>query len=142
MNFFSTQNPGIGGLDELTPSEEVFVMNITSLPYQQGDIIYHNGTNLTVLHPGTSGQFLKTNGAASNPSWATVSGGGTNWDQPYGDKTISYDIDGNVETMIVGSTTLTCSYDIDGNVSTVTDGTNIKTFSYDAEGNVDTITYS
>jgi len=28
----------------------------------QGDILYYNGTSLTRLGPGTSGQFLKTNG--------------------------------------------------------------------------------
>ena len=37
----------------------------------QGDILYYNGTSLTRLGPGTSGQFLKTNGAGANPSWET-----------------------------------------------------------------------
>ena len=41
----------------------------------QGDIIYFNGTNWVRLAPGTSSQVLRTNGAAANPSWATVSGG-------------------------------------------------------------------
>jgi len=36
----------------------------------QGNINYHNGTNWVALAPGTSGQFLKTLGAASNPLWA------------------------------------------------------------------------
>lgn len=76
MNFLFSQNPGVGGLDELTAGEEVFVMNLYSLPYQQGDIIYHNGTALTVLHPGTSGQILKTNGVGANPEWTTGGGGG------------------------------------------------------------------
>jgi len=76
MNFFSTQNPGIGGIDELTPSEEIFVMNLSSLPYQQGDIIYHNGISLTRLPAGVSGQYLQTQGVGANPIWATVSGGG------------------------------------------------------------------
>lgn len=38
----------------------------------QGDILYDNGTSLVRLTPGTSGQFLKTLGAAANPAWATV----------------------------------------------------------------------
>ena len=41
----------------------------------QGDIIYRAGTNWSRLPAGTSGQFLQTNGAGSNPSWETVSGG-------------------------------------------------------------------
>lgn len=36
----------------------------------QGDVIYFDGTNFVRLAPGTSGQFLKTNGAAA-PAWAT-----------------------------------------------------------------------
>lgn len=39
----------------------------------QGDVMYHNGTDNVRLGPGTSGQFLKTNGAAANPEWATLS---------------------------------------------------------------------
>lgn len=38
----------------------------------QGDIVYHNGTTATRLAAGTSGQFLKTLGAAANPAWATA----------------------------------------------------------------------
>lgn len=74
MNFFNAQNPGIGGLEELSPSEEVFVMNLNGLAYERGDILYYNGSALTVLHPGVSGYFLKTNGIDADPEWS-VSGG-------------------------------------------------------------------
>jgi len=40
----------------------------------QGDVMYHNGTDNVRLGPGTSGQFLKTNGAGANPAWADQSG--------------------------------------------------------------------
>mgnify|MGYP001559593284 CR=1 FL=1 len=40
----------------------------------QGDIEYFNGTDRARLAPGTSGQFLKTQGASANPIWATISG--------------------------------------------------------------------
>lgn len=40
----------------------------------QGTILYYNGTDWVVLTPGTSGFFLKTQGAASNPVWATTAG--------------------------------------------------------------------
>jgi len=43
----------------------------------QGDVMYYDGTNYVRLGPGTSGQFLKTNGAAANPAWATATGSGT-----------------------------------------------------------------
>lgn len=36
----------------------------------QGDVMYYDGTNWVRLAAGTSGQFLKTNGAAANPAWA------------------------------------------------------------------------
>lgn len=39
----------------------------------QGDILYNNGTNWVVLNAGTSGQFLRTSGAAANPVWANQS---------------------------------------------------------------------
>lgn len=43
----------------------------------QGDIMYYNGTDYVRLAPGTSGQYLQTQGAGANPQWATVSGGGS-----------------------------------------------------------------
>jgi hypothetical protein len=36
----------------------------------QGDILYYNGTDYARLAAGTSGQFLKTQGAGANPVWA------------------------------------------------------------------------
>lgn len=41
----------------------------------QGDILYYNGTDYARLGAGTSGHFLKTQGAGANPLWAAVSGG-------------------------------------------------------------------
>lgn len=38
----------------------------------QGDIMYHDGTKFVNLSPGASGNFLKTNGAGANPSWAAA----------------------------------------------------------------------
>lgn len=39
----------------------------------QGDIPYYNGTDYTRLGAGTSGKFLKTQGAGANPMWDTPS---------------------------------------------------------------------
>lgn len=38
----------------------------------QGDVAYFNGTDWARLGAGTSGQFLKTQGAGANPVWASA----------------------------------------------------------------------
>lgn len=52
------------------------VANIQSLldgiSTTQGVVLYYNGTDWVALSPGTSGHFLKTNGAGANPSWASA----------------------------------------------------------------------
>lgn len=50
--------------------------DIAGITWTQGDILYYNGSNLVDLGPGTSGQFLKTQGAGANPVWDSVPGGG------------------------------------------------------------------
>lgn len=40
----------------------------------QGNVLYRNASQWTVLAPGTSGQFLKTLGAAANPTWDAAGG--------------------------------------------------------------------
>lgn len=46
MSFFAPQNPGIGGLDELTNAEELFLTSFASLSFQLGDTIFFDGGNL------------------------------------------------------------------------------------------------
>jgi len=43
----------------------------------QGELVFRGSGGWVGLSPGTSGQLLKTNGAGADPTWATVSGGGT-----------------------------------------------------------------
>ncbi len=38
----------------------------------QGDVLYRGASAWSVLAPGTSGQFLKTQGAAANPAWSDI----------------------------------------------------------------------
>jgi len=45
---------------------------LDSISSTQGSILYRNATTWVALGPGTSGQFLSTNGAGANPSWAAV----------------------------------------------------------------------
>jgi hypothetical protein len=41
----------------------------------QGDLYYNSGGAIARLAAGTSGQFLKTQGASANPVWASAGGG-------------------------------------------------------------------
>lgn len=77
MSFRDVQNPGIGGLEELTTAEELFVQNLAGLSYAQGDILYHNGTNIVRLPKGTGTQHLAMNSGATAPEWVTAGGTGT-----------------------------------------------------------------
>ncbi len=49
---------------------------IAALSPAQGEILYYNGSAWTKLAVGTSGQFLKTQGAAANPIWDSPSSAG------------------------------------------------------------------
>ena len=75
MSWNLTQNPGIGGLDEITDAEALFLQNLSGLTYTAGDILYHDGNDLVNLGIGTNGQVLATNAGADAPEW--ISGGNT-----------------------------------------------------------------
>ncbi len=60
-----------GDTEEVTASQLLDWLSTT-----QGAIFYRDGANWVGLAPGTSGQFLKTQGAGANPVWATLAGGG------------------------------------------------------------------
>ena len=61
-----------GSLDDLS--------DVTLTSVAQGDILYHNGTAWVNLAAGTSGKFLKTQGAGANPTWDTPSAGAAGTD--------------------------------------------------------------
>jgi hypothetical protein len=50
--------------------------DVTITGAAQGDVLYRNGTEWVNLGAGTSGQYLKTNGAGANPQWSSPSGSG------------------------------------------------------------------
>lgn len=62
-------------IDDGTNSEYVQLNNLFDGAPSQGDTVYFNGTKWVRLTAGTSGKFLKTNGAAANPAWADLSDG-------------------------------------------------------------------
>lgn len=53
-------------------ASDAILDDLSGITFAQGDILYYNGTNLVKLAAGTSGDFLKTQGAGSNPIWDTV----------------------------------------------------------------------
>lgn len=54
--------------------------NNGSLVVTQGTVYYGDGTKLVGLAPGTSGQFLQTQGASANPQWASPSAAAAPYD--------------------------------------------------------------
>lgn len=67
----------ISGDVTLSSAGATTVTDLTITSEAQGDILYFNGTNWVRLAAGTSGNFLKTNGAGANPAWAAAGGGST-----------------------------------------------------------------
>jgi hypothetical protein len=43
--------------------------DIAGITWEQGDLLYFNGTHLVALVPGTAGQLFETQGASANPRW-------------------------------------------------------------------------
>lgn len=69
MSYFYPQNPGIGGLDELTPAEEAFLTSLAGLSYSNGDILYYNSGFIQRLPIGSNGQALVV--SSGLPAWGT-----------------------------------------------------------------------
>lgn len=59
---------GAGSMEECTLSD---VLDFIGSP-AQGDILYRGSSTWARLAAGTSGQYLKTQGAGANPLWGTV----------------------------------------------------------------------
>jgi len=71
---------GNNQLGTITASNKINLSSIYVGGQSQGDIIYYNGSAWARLGAGTSGQFLKTQGAGANPAWDTVGIGLGAWD--------------------------------------------------------------
>jgi hypothetical protein len=63
---------GAGDAEECTLSEVLDFIGSAA----QGDILYRGAASWARLAAGTSGQYLKTQGAGANPAWANVATGG------------------------------------------------------------------
>lgn len=62
---------GAGNVEEATLTEVLDLVGSAA----QGDILYRDAAAWARLGAGTSGQVLKTNGAAANPAWTNPIGG-------------------------------------------------------------------
>lgn len=72
--FTTLTGTNITASTSLTSSTATVLNGTVNLgPTHQGDIFYDNGTSVIRLTPGTSGLFLKTQGASANPAWANQS---------------------------------------------------------------------
>lgn len=105
-----------GGTGQTTVQAAINALMAASGALSQGDVFYYNGTNVVRLAAGTSGQFLKTNGASANPSWAdvSVSPGGSTTQVQYnssgsfaGNSGFTYNATTN--SLTIGGATLTTS---------------------------------
>lgn len=56
---------------QLTLNRRLWLSALRVASQAQGDLAYFNGSIWTRLGAGTSGQFLKTQGAGANPTWGT-----------------------------------------------------------------------
>lgn len=70
-------------LDEITGAEEALLEDLAAIAFQNGDLIYYNGSELVRLGIGSSGQMLTVSGGI--PAWITlgtseVTGPGTSID--------------------------------------------------------------
>lgn len=101
----------------------------------QGDILYRNGSTWTVLAPGTFGQFLQTQGAAS-PQWATLPNNIDSYTLQTAGTT--YTVGSESTVVIDGPTTFTVTMPaspIDGQVIAFSTGnTSISSFSVIGNG--------
>jgi len=68
-----------GAIVQLDAEGKIKPALMTTGTLAQGDVLYYDGSDLVNLGAGTSGQFLKTQGADANPVWATVAAGDGGW---------------------------------------------------------------
>lgn len=77
-----SQNPGIGGLDELTTAEELFVQNLAGHAYTDGQLLIGNsstgGLSFATLIQGTGMTITNGNGTITLASTASGTGTVTN----------------------------------------------------------------
>lgn len=92
----------------------------------QGNILYRNGTVWTVLAPGVSGQLLQTQGAGSDPLWATSALVTPAALTRVDDTNVTLTLGGSPSTALLQATSLTLGWS--GQLSATRGGTGIGTY--------------
>lgn len=109
----------------------------------QGSIAYRDTTVWTALSPGTSGQFLKTQGSGANPLWADVSGSNPlilkvkTADEDVASSTVLQDDDDLFMTLSANT-----DYDIVGWIRYLVGSLNGLKFDFDFSGTVTSVHYT
>lgn len=80
MAFWDIQNPGIGGLDELTNAETVWVAHTAALTYAKGTVLVSDGSgDLQALAVGTNTHVLTADSTQTyGIKWAATGATGAN----------------------------------------------------------------
>ena len=69
------QNPGIGGLDELTDAEEDVINDLTAITHATGKIIKSDGTDWVGVARGSANQVLSVNAGGTDIEWTAAGTG-------------------------------------------------------------------
>lgn len=112
----------------------------------QGSVLYRGASVWTALGPGTSGQFLKTQGAAANPVWAATTAGAVTQAQPAnptGTNSLTglmMGLAGSITPTLTGRLMITISGDISNNTGSDGGKVQIRYGTGSAPANADALT--
>jgi hypothetical protein len=67
--------PAIPGSSINSVIDHQYITGFTMAGEEKGDVLYFDGTDWVVLHHGTDGQVLRSQGHGANPTWTTVTTG-------------------------------------------------------------------
>lgn len=90
----------------------------------QGSILYRNSSTWVVLVPGTSGNFLQTQGAAANPIWAAQAAPSSAALTKTDDTNVTLTLGGSPTTALLAATSLTLGWT--GQLSGTRGGTGVN----------------
>lgn len=110
----------------------------------RGSILYRGASTWQALAPGSSGQFLKTNGAGADPSWSAGGGGNLGYFRAHKNANQSYTAAGNPSTKIIFQVvdfdTLS-GWSAADNYYVVPSGVNYVTITGNTQGTADTTNF-
>jgi len=115
-----------------------------SLTPAQGDILYYDGSAWVMLTPGTTGEYLETQGAGANPQWSSPAGSGDMLKATYdtdANSVIDIGAGGTGATTASGARTALSAQLASGTLDAVTAGTYAGSTSITTLGTVATGTW-